>query len=221
VAARRKVGNLVALAILSTLLGRPMHPYEMASVMRARGKDRDMAIKWGSLYRVVDNLERHGLIEAVQSERRGGRPERTVYRITDEGRAELVDWTRELIRAPEPTPTPFKAGLSVAGVLTPDEVADLLHERIATLDRQIEQARTDLAGYAAEVPRVFLVESEYELAMWEAETAWVRGLLREITEGTLPGVDAWRAYHRTGEVPPEIAALAETGAEPNRDRRAT
>jgi DNA-binding PadR family transcriptional regulator len=215
VAARRKVGNLVALAVLSTLVGKSMHPYEMASVMRARGKDRDMAIKWGSLYRVVDNLERHGLIAAVQSERRGGRPERTVYRITDAGRAELVDWTRELIRAPEPTATPFKAGLSVAGVLTPDEVVDLLRERVAALERQIAQARTDLAGYAAEVPRVFLIESEYEVAMWEAEVAWVRGLLREITEGTLPGVDAWRAYHRTGEVPPEFAAPAEWGAEPD------
>jgi DNA-binding PadR family transcriptional regulator len=215
VAARRKVGNLVALAILSTLVTKSMHPYEMASVMRARGKDRDMAIKWGSLYRVVENLERHGLIEAVQSERRGGRPERTVYRITDAGRAELVDWTRELIRAPEPTATPFKAGLSVAGVLAPDEVVDLLRERVATLDRQIAQARADLAGYAAEVPRVFLIESEYEVAMWEAEAAWVRGLLPEITEGTLPGVDAWRAYHRTGEVPPDFAAQLEWGAEPD------
>lgn len=38
---RRKVGNLLALAILSTLVERPMHPYEMASILKARGKDRD------------------------------------------------------------------------------------------------------------------------------------------------------------------------------------
>jgi DNA-binding PadR family transcriptional regulator len=213
---QRRVGNLLGLAILATLMGRPMHPYEMAAVMRARGKDRDMQIKWGSLYRVVDNLERHGLIQAVQSERRGGRPERTVYRITDEGHAELVDWARELIRAPQAVADPFTAGLSVFGVLGPDEVEALLRERLGRLEAQISDDRTALAGFAAEVPRIFLVESEYELAMREAELAWVRGLLREIGEGTLPGVDQWRTFHRTGEMPPELRALAERGTDPHR-----
>jgi len=59
-----------------------MHPYEMASVLKERGKDADMPIKWGSLYTVVANLEKHRFIEAVESVKDGGRPERTVYRIT-------------------------------------------------------------------------------------------------------------------------------------------
>jgi DNA-binding PadR family transcriptional regulator len=212
--ARRKVGNLLGLAILATLVGKPMHPYEMASVMRARGKDRDMEIKWGSLYRVVDNLERHGLIEAVQSERLGGRPERTVYRITEAGHAELVDWTRELIRAPQAVADPFTAGLSVFGVVGPDEVVALLRERIDRLEARIAADRAALDGFAAEVPRIFLVESEYGLAMREAELAWVRGLLREITGGTLPGVEQWRTFHRTGILPPELRELAERGTDP-------
>ena len=54
-AQKRKVANLMALAVLATIVQRPMHRYEMASVMRARGKDRDMDIKWGSLYTVVQN----------------------------------------------------------------------------------------------------------------------------------------------------------------------
>ena len=52
-AKKRKVANLMALAVLATVVQRPMHRYEMASLMRARGKDRDMDIKWGSLYTVV------------------------------------------------------------------------------------------------------------------------------------------------------------------------
>ena len=40
----------------------------MASVLRSRGKDLDMPIKWGSLYTVVGNLEKHGLIEVVGNE---------------------------------------------------------------------------------------------------------------------------------------------------------
>ena len=98
---RRRVGSLLALAVLAVVQERPVHPYEMASVLRARGKDQDMPIKWGSLYTVVGNLEKHGLIEVAGSERSGARPERTVYRITDAGRDELADWVRELLGTPE------------------------------------------------------------------------------------------------------------------------
>jgi len=83
---RRKVGNLLGLAVLSVVLERPMHPYEMAAVLKERGKDADLPIKWGSLYTVVANLEKHGFLAAVESVKDGGRPERTVYRITPAGR---------------------------------------------------------------------------------------------------------------------------------------
>ena len=84
-AKRRKVGNLLGLAVLSAVALKPMHPYEIASVLRERGKDQDIPIKWGSLYTVVANLEKHGFLKAAESVRQGGRPERTVYRITEAG----------------------------------------------------------------------------------------------------------------------------------------
>jgi heme A synthase len=56
---------------------------------------------------------------------------------------------------------------------------------------------------------LFLVELEYDLALQEAEATWVRTLLAEFTSGTYPGLDMWRAYHETGEVPQELADLAE------------
>src|ERR1700754_1494797 len=112
-AGKRKVDNLLALAVLSTVQQRPMHRYEMASIMRARDKDRDMNIKWGSLYTVVQNMEKHGLLEVIGSSRQGARPERTIYRITEAGRRELVEWARELISTPQPEHPKFAAGLSV------------------------------------------------------------------------------------------------------------
>ena len=211
-AQRRKVGNLLALAVLGTVVQRPMHPYEMASVLRARGKDQDMPIKWGSLYTVVRNLEKHGLLEAAESGRQGGRPERTVYRITEAGRAELVDWTRELVSTPEPEHTRFKAGLSVLGVLPPDEVIDLLRQRLSLVRQDIAGRQDALTVQLREIPRLFLVEDEYDLAMREAEAGWVGALLDEITSGRFADLAAWRAFHETGRVPPELAELAERGS---------
>lgn len=73
-AEKRKVANLMALAVLATVVQRPMHRYEMASLMRVRGKDRDMNIKWGSLYTVVQNLERSGYLEPIGVTRQGPVP---------------------------------------------------------------------------------------------------------------------------------------------------
>lgn len=210
-AKRRKVANMLALAVLSVVSDKPRHPYEMASVLRARGKDQDMKIKWGSLYTVVQNLEKHGFIEATGSVRRGGRPERTVYRITDEGRTELADWVRELVGTPEREFPKFEAALSMLGALGPDEAIELLQQRLDALDRQLAEQREVLAR-AADVPRAFLIEREYNLAMRDAEARWVRSLLDELVAGTLPGMAGWRAYHETGEVPPEWQEIAERSA---------
>jgi DNA-binding PadR family transcriptional regulator len=209
---RRKVSNLLALAVLGTVVQRPMHPYEMAALLRARGKDEDMEIKWGSLYTVVRNLAKHGFLEVAGSTREGARPERTVYRITEAGRVELVDWVRELVSTPQSEHPKFKAGLSVLGVLTPAEATILLRQRLDAMERANAGLRESLARHGREVPRLFLVEGEYELAVREAELAWVRSLIDELISGSFPGLAGWRAWHETGELPPEIAELAERGS---------
>jgi DNA-binding PadR family transcriptional regulator len=191
----RKVRNLLGLAVLATLTERPMHPYEMATVMRERGKERDMALKWGSLYTVVGSLHRHGFLEVVENARHGARPERTVYRITDEGRRELRDWVRELIAVPEREPPRFEAGLSVCAVLPPGEVTELLRQRLARLDAENAAQRAALDRNRADVPRIFLVEAEYDLALREADAGFTRSLLDDLDRGAFPGLPEWRDWH--------------------------
>jgi DNA-binding PadR family transcriptional regulator len=199
VAKRRRVNSLLALALLSTVVQRPMHPYEIASVMRARNKDQDMQIKWGSLYTVVRNLSRHGLIEPTEANRQGNRPERTIYRITQEGRAELEDWARELVSVPETEHPRFEAGLSVLGILSPDEVIGLLEVRLSLLTEENARKHEALENYRQELPRLFLVEMEYEIAIREAETEWVRALLSDLRSGEMPGLSRWREWHAAAD----------------------
>jgi DNA-binding PadR family transcriptional regulator len=215
VARRRPVSNLLGLALLALLVpGDPMHPYQMVTMLRRTGKEQDMKIKWGSLYTVVQNLERHGLIEAVGSSRDGRRPERTLYTITDAGRAEVRDWLRELVAEPEPEPSRFRAALSVLGVLPPAECVELLGRRLAALDADIAAQRTVLVD-SAHVGRIFLVEVEYDLAVLEAEARWVRALLTEIDDGSFPGLAQWQAFHDSGRMVPEWQQLMEGAAPEN------
>ncbi|WP_332909221.1 PadR family transcriptional regulator [Nocardia asteroides] len=191
----RKVDNLMALAILSVMVERPMHRYEIAATLRSHGKDQDMDIKWGSLYTVVRNMEKAGFLEIVGSERAGARPERVIYRITEAGRKELVDWTRDLVARPQREQSRFVAGLSVLAVLSPDEVVSLLEQRAAALENTLAEIRAQV-GAVEGLPRLFLIETEFGVAMLEAELGWVRGLCAELAEGTFPEVDTWRQLNR-------------------------
>ncbi|MFB9445181.1 PadR family transcriptional regulator [Dactylosporangium vinaceum] len=197
-ARRRKVGNLLALHILATLHQRPMHPYEIAAEMRGRGKEQDFKIQWGSLYTVVGNLEKHGFIRAAETTREGKRPERTVYSLTEAGRDECADWLRELVGAPEREYPRLRAALSVLGVLPPDEAAYLLHKRAEILAHQIAAEEAQLTATHGAVPRIFTIEAEFGLQLLRAEADYVRGLVAEIEDGTLSGVDMWRRLHEEG-----------------------
>jgi DNA-binding PadR family transcriptional regulator len=210
---RRKISNLLALSLLNLLVERPMYPYEMAVTLRQRGKDDSIKINWGSLYTVVQNLEKHGFIEAVDVAREGRQPERTTYQITDAGREELKDWVRELISQPEREHTRFEAALGECAVLPPDELAGLLQQRLDVLEAAIAQHEAGLDELVTQVPRLFLIESEYHLALRRAEAEWIRGLLKEFTDGTFPGIREWQHFHDTGELPDEVQALAEMQGE--------
>jgi DNA-binding PadR family transcriptional regulator len=201
---RRRVSNPLALAVLATLRERPMHPYEMAATMRAQGKERSIKLNYGSLYTVVDNLAKHGLIEAMEASRAGRRPERTVYRLTDEGRTELEDWLTELLGTPVKEYPQFEAALAEMAVLPPAQVRDVLERRVAALEKALEQERAAVAQLTW-LPRLFLLENEYHLAVQEAELLWVRGLVRELQEGSFPLMKEWDHWTRTGEFPEGLA----------------
>lgn len=193
------ITNPLALAVLALLFERPMHPYEMAATLRERQKDASIKLNYGSLYTVVDQLQRASFIQPQQTSRDGRRPERTTYAITDAGLTRMRAWMRDLVREPVKEYPQFEAAISLMGVLPPAEVASLLAERIGRLEARIAQMRGILDETAAQgLPRVFMIESEYELAMTEAELAWVRALHRDITTGALADLDLWRAFHEEG-----------------------
>jgi DNA-binding PadR family transcriptional regulator len=205
-ARRRKLTNPLALAVLATLKSGPMHPYEIARVLKHRGKDDSIKIRYGSLYTVVQDLESRGLVEAEGTARAGHRPERTVYRLTDDGHHELKDRLQELISEPVKEYPLFAAVLSIVTVLHPDGVARLLGERLRLLEVDIAATRAaiDELVVGQQLPRVFVLETEYALAMKRAEAEWVRGLTKELADGALPYIQQWRAWHETGEFPEDL-----------------
>ena len=175
--ASRQRSNPLALAVLGCLVERPMHPYEMAATMRTRGEDESIKLNYGSLYTVVESLARRGLIEPREPERDGRRPERTVYAITAAGHTEFVDWLTDLLGTPVKEYPQFEAGLTLMGGLPPGDVVPLLEERCKKLELELGRLASMLDVATRDgVPRVFLVEVEYERASREAELEFTRKL---------------------------------------------
>src|SRR5262245_9612254 len=104
--------NLWSLTVLCLLRTRPMHPYEMQRLIREWHKDEFLDLKRGSLYHAIGRLRRARLIDPVETSREGRRPERTVYRLTDEGEQAVLDWLREILARPAKEPSQLFAALS-------------------------------------------------------------------------------------------------------------
>jgi DNA-binding PadR family transcriptional regulator len=195
-AQKRKVGNLLALAVMSYLSQQPMHPYELSRTLREHGDDRSIKFNHGSLYMVVQQLARAGFITEVETSRDGQRPERTVYALTEAGRAEFRDWLRDLVAEPVHEYPPFVAALSLVAALPPGEVVSLLQQR---LDR-LAAARAQIRGLidttvGQGVPELFLVEEQYRLALLDAETAFVREFIGKITDPQTGWAPMWAQFH--------------------------
>ncbi len=198
--APRNRSNPLALAVLICLFERPMHPYEVATTLRQRHKHESVRLNYGSLYAVVESLERRGLIAPRETAREGRLPERTVYEITDAGRVEAHDWLTELIATPVNDFTAFEAALSFLPALPPADVVSLLQERARQLHAELAQANAmrevvEKAG----LWRLFWVESEFRTILREAELDYVKRLISEIESGSLEGFEWWTKVHEGDE----------------------
>ncbi|TDC52153.1 PadR family transcriptional regulator [Jiangella ureilytica] len=208
--AATRPANPLALAVLVLLWERPMHPYEMSSTLRERRKEDSIKVNYGSLYSVVESLMKRGLIEATETVREGRRPERTVYAITETGGQVMVDWLVELLSTPKKEFTQFEAALSLAGALPPEQVIELLGQRLRNLRFQQKAAEAVFEeARSVGLPRLFMIETEFTVALQNAEIAFVEHLLHDLRDETLGGFGMWRRIHelrRDGVAPGEIEA---------------
>jgi len=194
--AGKRAANLLSLAVLSFLRERPMHPYEMSTLMRERGLSYSIKLNFGSLYATIAGLLVQGRIDIRNTEREGNLPERTVYTITPLGLEELQTSITDILKAPAKEYPRFTAGLTMLGHLAPEQVMELLGQRLDALRALIAKDTKIRADALAQgVEEVFLLEVEYSLALYQAELAWLQALIPRIS-GTFArpadGVLRWK-----------------------------
>ncbi|WP_244467506.1 helix-turn-helix transcriptional regulator [Nocardia vulneris] len=174
------------LTVLALLFEGPMHQYRMRKLITDRGKGAVVNIRSSnSIQQTVQRLERDGRIAAVQTEQVGGRPARTVYRLTDAGRTELFDAMYTALTTPAREYPLFPAALSFLAIHSPVEVARMLRQRRTELQRIVEAQKHGAQDAPATLPPVFLIENDYTIWMTQAEIDWVDRTLAALDSGEL------------------------------------
>ena len=201
----------LAMALLSLVSEEPMHAYRMQRLIKERRKDDVVNVaQRNSVYQTIERLLRDGLIAVRETARAENRPERTVYEPTPAGRAVLREWLLGMLSAPAREFPEFPAALAFLPVLSPQEVRAALEERRAALEARLAALDGELAESAAVLPRVFLVESEYQRAMVAAELDYVRGLIADLRTGRI----TWENPPAAGPEAPAGPKAPDTSADP-------
>jgi DNA-binding PadR family transcriptional regulator len=194
----------LALTVLSLLSYQPLHPYGIRRLIKQWGKDQVVNVgQPASLYRTIERLLDAGLVAVRETGRDQRYPERTVYEITESGRAVAKAWLAEMVAVPVDEYPQFPAALSFLMLLDPPRVLELLDQRAARLAGQLAAVEASLTQ-EPELPRVTMLDAEQQRAVIGAELAWVRSVAADLRDGRL----SWSAEELAafaGQDPAQVA----------------
>lgn len=158
----------------------------MQRLLKEWGKDQVINVgQRSSLYKTIGRLRDAGLIAVRQTERDQQYPERTVYELTEEGGRSALAWLNDMLSVPRNEYPSFPAALSFVMLLGPPGALAALGRRRQALRETRAALEAELARYAPTIPRVALLEVEYQLAVTTAELTWVDGIVDELNDGSL------------------------------------
>ena len=176
----------LALAVLSLLEVGPLHPYGIQRLLKQWGKDKVVNVgNRANLYKTIKRLHVAGLIAVRQTERDQQYPERTVYELTEEGRRKAREWLVDMLSTPRNEFCEFPAALSFAMLLGAEELAAVLQQRADQLTEAMAVQQRDLEVHSASLPRITLLDDEYQFAVTSAELTWIGKVLEELRSGNL------------------------------------
>lgn len=177
----------VRMVILGLLSERPLYGYEIKQIIEEHMGDWT-SIAFGSIYFALDKLAAEQFVEKVGVEQEGKRPSRSVYQITERGRAEFMRLLREGWRKFEREYFDVDICLFFLGVLPLDEVKGYLRARRATLQEVLNHIQAHRAEQLAhaEVPRLAGAIFDHSVAHTQAELNWTTDLLEKMETGIYP-----------------------------------
>jgi len=164
----------------------PVHGYFLRRELMTWHIDEWANIQPGSIYNALRSLRNDGYLAENGTETAGNRPERTTYRMTDEGEVELLRMLRDTLWNVEVFDTkPVMVLTSFMYALKREEVlAGLLH-RVNEIDARITSNTYHIGDVATSTSTPSYVREIFELATarLRGEQQWARDVIERIRGG--------------------------------------
>jgi DNA-binding PadR family transcriptional regulator len=163
------------MVLLGLLERGPGHGYELKAA-HDEWFPSAKPLAFGQVYASLGRLERDGLVQAIETRQESG-PERTVYALTEQGRAALRQWLAET-----EAPSAYAADELVRKTATALQL-EVDHERFLdrqqTAHMQLMRKLTAQRGQAAEPgARIAL---DHRLAHLDADLRWLEETRQRVT----------------------------------------
>jgi len=174
-------------ALLALLSDQPRHGYELRHLFEAT-----LASHWelnsGQIYSSLERLARDGLVVEASIEKAGG-PDRRLWAITDQGRAELLSWFRSAVPRDYRLRDELYVKLMLAIATRVEEPQEVVQVQRRELFRELHQhtAARNRCDPRGELPRILLLDSA--IMHTEAELRWldmVESRLQLLTQRPAP-----------------------------------
>lgn len=168
----------------------PVHGYDVRRELVSWRVDQWANVAPGSIYNAIKTLTREGCLEVVGTDQVGGRPERTRYKLTDEGDKQFQELLRETWWDLRPPLDPLMPGLCFMPFMTKDEAIAALEHRLTCIEglrKHGEFAMAEMARNEKVTPPH--VRELYRLSMARvgAEVDWAKALIAALKRGEYIG----------------------------------
>jgi len=169
------------LAILSLIAEAPRHGYEIEQTIEERGMREWTEIGFSSIYYLLKQLEKSGLIQSQICPAEGRGPARRVYQITPDGSTALEDATLAALSTPKQSYPPILLGIGNLPILSQEQARGALRSYRNELAERLEHI-TARSESQRPLPDHVEMLFDFSLRMLEAEKNWVESVILTLKE---------------------------------------
>jgi DNA-binding PadR family transcriptional regulator len=162
----------------------PVHGYDVRRELVSWHAEEWANVAPGSIYNALKSLVKDGLLEVVGTKQIGARPERTTYKLTPRGEAEMMELLRETLWQVATPVDPLVAALSFMWFLDRKELVSALEARAAKIRGNLAHAEHVVAAIDdIETPIHVRTMMQLLNARMGSELAWSEQFRKELAAG--------------------------------------
>jgi DNA-binding PadR family transcriptional regulator len=166
----------------------PVHGYDIRKELTSWNVESWANVQPGSIYHALRKLNEEGLLEEVGTEQVGGRPARTMYRMTKDGEAEYQTLLRKYWWEYVEPVDPFLAAFAFLPSLPRAEAVGALRARARLLEGWIANYRDHVEDAVEGNPPHVAWQFELTMLRCEVEARWCHDVAARVESGA--GVNA-------------------------------